>query len=266
MAGLTSQVKIENEKAGLLVVVMTVPEAVGDFEKIVYLKNVVGHELTLRLRGTSKPRVLLSQGNLVVSEYVNQTDGIYLEAASACDEDLNAMEWTAESSIPIQVVCRPKDGIPESVRLDFICQIDSKIKDSSIMVYLTGKSREGLVLAKKDFQLLLGYNASTSPRRLVLKKSNGVYKGVLVVRRANYLGEGVNEAKTVVELGFGEELEARIELVAMVQRLRNGSFLLKFDLESDSELEGRLQESIQADCQLFLDLKSRDFNVPVVFQ
>ena len=40
MAGLTSQVKIENEKAGLLVVVMTVPEAVGDFEKIVYLKTL----------------------------------------------------------------------------------------------------------------------------------------------------------------------------------------------------------------------------------
>jgi hypothetical protein len=266
VAGITSQMLIPNRDEGVLVVVMSIPEALGEFEKTVYVKNVVGQELTIRVRGRSVPRILISHGNLVVSEFVKQTDGIYLEAESTCEEELNDMVWSAESSVPIEMTCRSMDTESGKSRLDFKCDIDSSIKDSSIMVYLTCSSSNGLVLMKKEFQLLLGYNATTTPRRLILKDFGGVYKGVLVIRKAKFLDDDVNQAMKTVELQLGDDFEKRIEIDASVQRLRNGSFILKFEIEREQTVVAGSSKVDNADSRLVLDLQNRDFFVPVVLQ
>ena len=197
-----------------------------------------------------------------MQENTKKPQGLFVLAKSALNDNLSELLWSAECEHPTSIECVATSNEGE-YRIDIAMDLKSVVKtDPSTVVHLKARTKDGLEYFETDFRVSFGFNVSTSPRILVLKKQTDEYLGMVIVRKTDYLNDEIREVEKQLELQSGESYGNRTPIFAKVSRMKNGSFLVKFRLvAADVPCLDDFEK-----CRLVLDLEKPEFNIPVLFQ
>ena len=261
LVGLTESVEIKNGDSGNVLMVFDVPAMSGPFEKIATLKGVHGDTLRISVVGRGVSRVRFQNSNLIVSGASAVPTDLYLDVQSMFGDDLSELDWSAECGFECGVRCRRlTDGEYPKFRLDLDVGLKVEdVKDPSTPLFLTARRKNGLVYSRHDFQIFFSFIVSTSPRRVVLKRKDDEWHGVVIVRKAGFLEEGIDSLEAELNVLSEGNAHNPTKANATIKRAKNGSFLVNFRI-LDSETQ---YSAAKSECRLFLD---QQLSVPLLFQ
>jgi hypothetical protein len=258
IGGLVDKLSIDAGEVGRIISIFQSPKTSGPFEKTISILTPLGKEVRLQIVGESISRVEYSAASILISELVDTKNQIF-EATSVTGDDLSKWKWNAECDIPVSVSCQAKEKADAfCFEVSFDLGGVSRTATSTILK-LSGTSEDGKTIVSDEFMVYYTFNASVSPHRLILKRKDDVFTGVLVVKKADYSMEGPIDFERELQLRFGNEFRESIPVVAKGKRLGNGTCLLKFKVNVDDLREINDQQAMR----LVLDLNIPDFFVEV---